>query len=80
MVSAEDRRRMKRLAEDLKEAEIDTSVEGEALRELIRWANEGRRKAGIAPLETREKDDIPEQGLYDRARALGMVRPRRGDR
>ena len=79
MVSEEDRRRMRRLAEDLKEFEVDTPVEGEDLRALIRWANERRAKAGIPPLETREDDDIPELGLYERARALGMVTTRRAD-
>jgi hypothetical protein len=77
MVSEEDKRRMRRLAADLAEIENDTVVEGEALRALIRWANDERAKAGIPPLETRELDDIPELGFHERARALGMVRPRR---
>jgi 8-oxo-dGTP pyrophosphatase MutT (NUDIX family) len=79
MVSEEDKRRMRRLAEDLKAIESDTQIEGQALRDLIHWINEWRVKAGISPLETRDDNDIPEQGLYDRAKALGMVRARRGD-
>lgn len=68
-----------RLAADLKEFENDELIEGEALRALIRWTSERRAKAGIPPLETRELDDIPELGLHERARALGMVKPRRTD-
>jgi hypothetical protein len=80
MVSEEDKRRMRRLAEDLKEAESDELVQGEALRELIEWANGMRAKVGIPPLETDDPDgDPPELELYRRARALGMVRSgRRG--
>jgi hypothetical protein len=77
MVSKEDKRRMRRLAEDLEQAENDTPIEGIALRALITWANESRAKAGIPPLETRDENDIPEKGIHERARALGMVSPRR---
>jgi hypothetical protein len=77
MVSEEDKRRMRRLAEDLERAEVDTPIEGVALRALIRWANEMRAKAGIPPLETRDEEDIPEKGIHERARALGMVSPLR---
>ena len=80
MVSKEDKRRMARLAADLATIENNESIDGEALRTLIQWANERRRKAGIPLLETRNEDDIPEVGLHERARALGMVRPRRSNR
>lgn len=74
-MTEEDKRRMRRLSEDLKEIETDTLVEGESLRQLIRWTNEKRAEMGIPPLETRDIDDIPELGLHERARALGMVEP-----
>lgn len=72
---------MRVLARDLKEAEVDTLVEGEALRSLIEWANEQRAKLGIPPLDVDHDDDEPgEVELFERAKALGMVRPSREDR
>lgn len=71
-VTEEDKRRMRRLAADLKETENDELVTGEALRNLIRWANERRRAQGIPPFEERDPDAVPEERLYERARSLGM--------
>lgn len=71
----EDKRRMRRLAEDLKEFESNTVVEGQALRDLVEWTNRRRAARGIPPLDAHGIDDIPEMGFHERARALGMVRP-----
>lgn len=77
-VTEEDKRRMRVLARDLKEAEVDTLVEGDALRALVEEANAWRAEHGIPPLDIgSDEDDPPELELYRRARELGMVRRRR---
>lgn len=76
-VSDEDKRRMRRLAQDLKEFETDELVEGEKRLALILDANKRRAAEGRPLLEVPDPDAIPEQGLYDRAKRLGMVRRRR---
>lgn len=77
-VTEEDRRRMRVLARDLEQAEVDTLVEGEDLRRLVASANAWRAERGIPPLDVgSDEDDPPELELYRRGEALGMVRTRR---
>lgn len=76
-VSDEDKRRMAILARDLDATESKTSVDPAGHRALIQWVEEQRAQRGLPPRP--ENDDTPEKGLFERAKALGMVRPRRGD-
>lgn len=79
-VTEEDKRRMRVLARDLEETEVDTLIEGEDLRRLVESANAWRAERGIPPLDVgSDEDDPPELELYRRAEALGMVRTRRRD-
>lgn len=79
MVSEEDRRRMRRLSEDLASVENDESIDLRSYRMIREWLNERRAERGLPLLETDDEDDAPEEGILERAKALGMVRPRRRD-
>ena len=70
-VTEEDKRRMRVLARDLKEAEVDTPVEGNDLINAIIWANDLREALGIPPLRTTDAEYPPEVELYRK------IRPRR---
>lgn len=72
-VSQQDRERMSRLARDLADAEVDRAVEGEALAKAVERANARRAARGIPPLRE-DSERRPEEGLYERARSLGMRR------
>jgi hypothetical protein len=61
---------MQRIARDLQAGETDERGTSAQRAELLALINEGRRRAGIAPLD----DRAPEEGLYDRAKSLGMAR------
>ena len=69
-VSERDRARMRRLAADLAESETDEPGTPEQRRAILAWINERRAEIGAAPLH----DRAPEEGLYERARSLGMDR------
>ena len=69
-VSESDRAKMRRIARDLAESETDDRGTPEQRADLLALINERRREVGLAPLD----DRAPEEGLYDRARSLGMAR------
>jgi hypothetical protein len=69
-VSESDRAKMRRIARDLAESETDDQGTPEQRAELLALINERRHEVGLAPLD----DRAPEEGLYDRARSLGMAR------
>jgi hypothetical protein len=70
----EEKRRMAVLARDLKEAETDEEVTGNALIEAIMWANDRREKMGIPPLETTDDEYPPEVELYRKLRSRSLGR------
>jgi len=70
MVSEADRRKMRSIGRDLADSEIDDRGTHERRREFLDVVNAARRRAGRAALDDRP----PEEGLYERARALGMAR------
>lgn len=69
-VSESDRAKMRRIARDLAESETDDRGTPEQRADLLALINERRHEVGLAPLD----DRAPEEGLYDRARSLGMAR------
>lgn len=69
-VSESDRAKMRRIARDLAESETDNRGTPEQRADLLALINERRREVGLAPLV----DRAPEEGLYDRAKSLGMAR------
>ena len=69
-VSESDRAKMRRIARDLAESETDDRGTPEQRADLLALINERRREVGLAALV----DRAPEEGLYDRARSLGMAR------
>lgn len=69
-VSESDRAKMRRIARDLAESETDDRGTPEQRADLLALINERRHEVGLAPLV----DRAPEEGLYDRARSLGMAR------
>ena len=78
-VSAEDKRRMRRLGADLSTIDRDDPLEIEGFDELRDWLNVHRAKRGVPPLD-QLVDEIPEHGMHRRARALGLVELRHRDR
>ena len=76
-VTEEDKRRMRVLARDLKEAEVDTPVEGNDLVNAIMWANDVREALGIHPLRTTDDQYPPEVELYRKIRSRRVGRGRR---
>lgn len=69
-VSESDRAKMRRIARDLAESETDDQGTPEQRADLLALINERRHEVGLEPLV----DRAPEEGLYDRARSLGMAR------
>jgi hypothetical protein len=61
---------MQRLARDLAESETDHRGTPEQRNEILADINERRRRADRQVLD----DRAPEEGLYDRAKSLGMAR------
>jgi hypothetical protein len=61
---------MRRIAADLAESERDDRGTPEQRRTILGWINDQRAAIGAPPLE----DRAPEEGLYERARSLGMDR------
>jgi len=70
MVSDRDRAKMQRLARDLAESESDDRGTPEQRRYILETINADRSSQGREPLV----DRAPEEGLYERARSLGMAR------
>jgi hypothetical protein len=69
-VSESDRAKMRQIARDLADSETDDRGTPEQRADLLALINEGRREVGLAALV----DRAPEEGLYDRAKSLGMAR------
>jgi hypothetical protein len=70
MVSERDRAAMQRLGRDLAASETFERGTPEQRSAILAGINERRRRAGRDPLD----DRAPEEGLYDRAKSLGMAR------
>lgn len=70
MVSDRDRAKMQRLSIDLVDGETDDRGTPEQRRRILDSINADRRRRGLEPLT----DRAPEEGLYERARTLGMAR------
>ncbi len=70
VVSDQDRQKMRRLARDLADGESSSRGTAEQRRAILHHINADRLRQGREPLE----DRAPEEGLYDRARSLGMAR------
>jgi len=70
MVSDRDRAKMQRLSTDLADGETDDRGTPEQRRRILDSINTDRRRRGLEPLT----DRAPEEGLYERARTLGMAR------
>lgn len=70
VVSARDRAKMRRIGQDLAAGERDDRGTPEQRWHLLQVINADRAVHGFEPLD----DRAPEEGLYDRARSLGMAR------
>ena len=70
MVSNRDKAKMRRLARDLADDETDERGTPAQRRLILEHINADRVRHGAEPLV----DRAPEEGLYDRARSLGMAR------
>jgi len=70
MVSDRDRAKMQRLTRDLAQSESDDRGTPEQRRDILETINADRSSQGREPLA----DRAPEEGLYERARSLGMAR------
>lgn len=70
-MSDRDKERMRRLGEDLKRIETDEPATPEQAAADIAWLE--RRINRVVPEER-----YPEEGILERARALGMARSDRG--
>jgi len=78
-VSEHDREYMRRLGESSKKLAAETGWGTPEERAWIfEFVNARRAEIGLPPLE--DKDDVPpELGFFERAKALGMLRPRARD-
>lgn len=70
MVSERDKAKMRRLADDLTDSETDDRGTPHQRRLLLEHINADRMRQGAEPLV----DRAPEEGLYERAKSLGMAR------
>ncbi len=70
MVSDRDRAKMGRLAADLSPGETHDRGTSDERRDRLDAINADRVLHGFEPLT----DQAPEEGLYERARSLGMAR------
>lgn len=70
VVSARDKAKMQRISRDLATGECDDRGTPEQRRKLLEVINADRTAHGFEPLD----DRAPEEGIYDRARSLGMAR------
>ena len=69
-MSASDKLKMRKLAIVLAESETDDRGTPEQRRDLLELINMDRARVGVPALD----DRAPEEGLYDRAKSLGMAR------
>ena len=70
VVSARDKAKMQRIGRDLAAGERDDRGTPQQRRKLLEVINADRAAHGFEPFD----DRAPEEGLYDRARSLGMAR------
>ena len=70
MVSDDERAKMSRIGRDLGLGETDDRGTPQQRRQILDEINRSRVDSGLASLD----DRAPEEGLYDRARSLGMAR------
>ena len=70
MVSDDERANMSRIGRDLSLGETDERGTPQQRRQILDEINRARVGTGLASLD----DRAPEEGLYDRARSLGMAR------
>jgi hypothetical protein len=70
VVSARDRAKMQRISLDLAAGERDDRGTPEQRQQWLGVINADRVGHGFEPFD----DRAPEEGLYDRARTLGMAR------
>ena len=70
VVSARDKAKMQRIGHDLAAGERDDRGAPPQRRKLLEVINADRAAHGFEPLA----DRAPEEGLYERARSLGMAR------
>ena len=73
-ISADDRRKFEAQAASLREVENDEEMSPEQAARVIGAANEDRAQAGLPPLRDERDVELPEEGFYRRARALGFIR------
>ena len=73
-VSPDDRRRVAALARDLAALETDVEPDEAGLARAVGAADADRDRAGRAALDANVELDLPEEGFYRRARALGFRR------
>lgn len=73
-VSDEDRRRFEAQARSLREIETDEELSPDQAALVIAAANEDRARAGRPSLRVDRDAELPEEGFYRRARALGFMR------
>ena len=69
-VSASDKLKMRKLAMALAESETEDRGTPAQRRDLLELINVDRARVGATALD----DRAPEEGLYDRAKSLGMAR------
>jgi hypothetical protein len=70
VVNARDAAKMQRIGRDLAAGETDQRGTPEQRRTLLEFINADRARHGLEPLD----DRAPEEGIYGRARSLGMAR------
>jgi hypothetical protein len=70
MVSEREKAKMRQLASDLAASETDDRGTPEQRRDILELINADRLRRGAEPLT----DRAHEEGLYERAKSLGMAR------
>ena len=78
-VSDDERRKYASLAESLRKIETNEEMPPEQAARVVAAANEDRARAGLPPLLDERDLELPEEGFYRRARALGFMRRSRPD-
>lgn len=73
-ISPEDRRRFQSQVDSLREIESNEEMSPEQAARAIAAADADRAKAGRPPLRAERDIELPEEGFYRRARALGFLR------
>ena len=73
-VSADGRGRFEAQAASLRAVENDEEMSPEQMARAVASANADRARAGLPPLRDERDVELPEEGFYRRARALGFLR------